>query len=192
MPAARLKAESGARPMHNSGMDGGDEARDGIRLVWIPASERGRLRALMTTYLVEFAALEGIAPGRDAEGHVPYRYFEPYWQEPERIPFWLLEGGRTVGFCLLRDTGRRWQIAEFYVAPEFRRRGAGSRAVATVAAYCRRDGRHRYLEATTQSFNPAARAFWRRQGFVTIRDADGEQENVLDLATDEASADAEQ
>ncbi len=155
----------------------------------VPRSERPLLRRLLTDYLEEFALLEGVPPRRDREGHVPYRYFDDYWRESGRVPFAVRLGQQMIGFCFLRDLDTRWQIAEFYIAPAYRRKGIGGRAVSLVKEYCRSDGRHRFIEADTKAFNRAARAFWDTQGFITIGDTGAEQENVFDLLTEAAPTD---
>ena len=154
-----------------------------------PGSEKSHLRQLLTDYLEEFARLQGMPPRRDPEGHVLYRYFDDYWRESGREPFAVRLGQQTIGFCLLRDLDTRWQIAEFYIVPAYRRRGIGRRAVSLVKAYCRNDGRHRFLGADTQAYNPAARAFWESQGFIATHDAGAEQQNLLDLQAEEAFTD---
>ena len=152
-----------------------------LRLKVAPPALKAALRRMLTDYLVELAALQGAAPIRDSAGDVPYRYFDAYWSEAERIPLVIRLGDALAGFCLLRDTGARWQVAEFYVLPACRRMGVGTVAVDAVKARCRADGRYRYLEAGTLPGNDRARAFWLSQGFVTeSADAEGET-HVFDL-----------
>lgn len=170
-------------------MENTETAPPPLRLVRVPRSEKPHLRRLLTDYLEEFVRLEKVPPRRDPDGHVLYRYFDDYWRESGRVPFALCLGKQMIGFCFLRDLDTRWQIAEFYVVPAYRRRGIGGRAVSLVKAYCRNDGRHRFLEADTQAFNLAARAFWESQGFVTTNDTGVEQENLLDLRAEAAPTD---
>jgi predicted acetyltransferase len=160
-----------------------DKQPPAIHLALVGLPEKLHLRKVLTDYLVEFAAFEGVIPDRNPDGDVPYRFFDDYWREPGRIPLAVRLGKQIIGFCLLRDTGARWQIAEFYVVPAYRRTGAGERAVSLIKEYCRNHGRHRFLEASTQAFNPVARAFWSSQGFVTVAVAGGEQENLFDLGS---------
>jgi predicted acetyltransferase len=146
-----------------------------------PVALRPSLRNLLTAYLAEFAAREGRVPERGQAGHVPYRFFDGYWGEPERTPFTIRCSDEVVGFCLLRDVGDAWSIAEFYVVPNRRREGVGSAAVAAIKDYCRRAGTHRVLIANTLRSNDAARTFWLRQGFQTIGEDEEFFVNIADL-----------
>lgn len=152
-----------------------------VALRLVPIHMKSVLRQLLTEYLVEFAAMEGRALARDADGHVPYRYFDRYWLEAERFPFGIWYDDDLVGFCLLRDSGEQWQVAEFYVVPGYRRKGVGSAAVSALKRFCRSDGRYDALEAGTLRFNTRALAFWRSQGFVTVRETSEWLINVCQL-----------
>jgi predicted acetyltransferase len=65
-----------------------------------------------------------------------YPYFESYWSDPARYPFVITSGGRTAGFALVRrlNAGNEVEMAEFYVAPEFRRAGIGRAAAKALFA----------------------------------------------------------
>jgi predicted acetyltransferase len=152
-----------------------------VRVETAPVELKPLLRPLLTDYLVEFAEMEGVAPQYDADGQATYRYFDDYWTDAARVPFAVWLGAGLVGFCLLRDAGDRWEIAEFYVAPDQRRRGVGAAVVDAVKRYCRAIGRHRLLEASTLRFNTGAYAFWSSQGFVTESETPRRLINVSDL-----------
>jgi GNAT superfamily N-acetyltransferase len=66
--------------------------------------------------------------------------------------------------------------------PDQRRRGIGTFAVAAIVEYCRAAKRHRQLEASTLRVDPAALAFWRRQGFRTASEDPVRLSNVLELS----------
>ena len=87
------------------------------------------LRGMLSRYMAELAAFQTAAATDDA----PYPYFEAYWSEPGRFPFFILEKGQRVGFILVRgpeSTGDgNHQMAEFFVEPESRGLGVGKRAV---------------------------------------------------------------
>jgi predicted acetyltransferase len=146
-----------------------------------PIGLKPLLRRLLTDYLVEFAEMEDVAPRLDPDGHAPYRHFDDYWTDAARVPFAVWRGVEPIGFCLLRDAGERWQIAEFYVAPAYRRQGVGDAVVDAVKRYCRAVGRHRLLEASTLRFNTHADAFRSSQGFVTEAETPRRLVNVFDL-----------
>lgn len=151
------------------------------RLQLAPVDLKPALRRLLSDYLRELATLHGAEAALDAAGHVPYRYFDGYWSEPERLPLAIWLGDELAGFCLLRDTGARWQVAEFYVVPGHRRAGVGAATVAAVEERCRAAGRHRELEAATLPWNDRARAFWLSQGFVTESVDDEQLVHLFDL-----------
>lgn len=136
-----------------------------VRLVRASVDDKPILRALLSEYLAELAAVTGTSVTRDEQGHVPYRYFDAYWRDPARIPFGIWLDGEIAGFCLLRDAGDRWQIAEFYVMPAARRAGVGAAAITELKQYCLEEPVHRTIEARTLPENFPAIAFWRAQGF---------------------------
>lgn len=65
-----------------------------------------------------------------------YPHFESYWSDPARYPFFIRSAGRVAGFALVRrlNAGNKFEMAEFYVAPEFRRVGIGRAAAQALFA----------------------------------------------------------
>ena len=57
----------------------------------------------------------------DKKGFYHYPYLDAYWLETERFPYLLLNSNEIAGFALVRQVGKHWEMAEFYVQPEFRR-----------------------------------------------------------------------
>jgi predicted acetyltransferase len=140
-----------------------------VRVHPAPPSLKPALRRLLTDYLDEAAASEGVAPRlRDEDGQAVYRWFDHYWTEAGRTPLAIWVGDDLAGFCFLRNTDEQWRIAEFYVAPPYRRQRVGASAVTAVKRYCRASGNHTLLEASTLVWNTAALSFWRSQGFRTV------------------------
>ena len=89
----------------------------------------------------------------------------------ERELLWILDGRERAGFAIVRtlpdwpdDSRMVASIAEFYVAPAFRRRGVGRAAVEALLAEHRRRGTYE-VEAGILRENHPARAFWQRMGF---------------------------
>ena len=115
--------------------------------------DRGRLRGLLAEYLFEF-------DGRTE----PYPYFDAYWSESERLPFLIEADGELVGLCLIRIRDGGWDIAEFSIRPDHRRRGMGRAAVEAVAERARRAGAA-HLQAKVHPDNPEALPFWLAVGF---------------------------
>jgi predicted acetyltransferase len=155
---------------------------DQIKVEPAPLSLKPALRRLLTAYLDEFAALEGVEPRpRDGDGEATYIWFDPYWTDADRTPLAIRVGNALAGFCFLRDTADAWQIAEFYVTPHYRRRGIGGAAVTAIKARCRVSGKHSVLEASTLPSNPPALAFWLSQGFTTVATTTERSINVFRL-----------
>lgn len=140
------------------------------------------LRQLLTEYLDEFAASEGVAPRpRDEDGHATYGWFDHYWTDATRTPLAIWVDQALAGFCFLREHGDRWQIAEFYIAPSYRRRRVGAAAVTSIKAFCRARGKHDLLEASTLLWNASALSFWHSQGFRTVSVTPDQRINVFRL-----------
>ena len=115
--------------------------------------DRGRLRGLLAEYLFEF-------DGRTE----PYPYFDAYWSESERLPFLIEADGELVGLCLIRIRDGGWDIAEFSIRPDHRRRGMGRAAVEAVAERARRAGAA-HLQAKVHPDNHEVLPFWLAVGF---------------------------
>ena len=119
-------------------------------------ADRELLRGLISDYLYE-------VDGR----REPYKYFDAYWTEPERLPFLIDANGELAGFCLIRVLDDCWHIAEFSVLPEKRRNRIGRSAVEDLAARACNAGA-KELEAKVHPDNHAALAFWLAAGFVIV------------------------
>ena len=139
------------------------------------------LRKLLDDYLTELAAFDEDVGKRGANGHVDYQYFDDYWGDTARFPLAIYRGDDLAGFCLLRDMGTRWGVAEFYVLPAHRRQGVGAEAVQAILDRCRADGRHTEIEADTLLANTPALAFWRGQSFVNISQDEDMHYNIREL-----------
>jgi ribosomal protein S18 acetylase RimI-like enzyme len=122
--------------------------------------ERDVLSQMLAAYLFEF------------DGQTkPYRYFEAYWSQHDRVPFFIEADGEIAGFCLVRLRAGAWTIAEFTVVPESRRKGVGRRAVVALSDSARGDGAA-YIEATVQPEKTDACAFWLACGFRVVDEGD--------------------
>ncbi|MBN1644270.1 MAG: GNAT family N-acetyltransferase [Dehalococcoidales bacterium] len=100
-----------------------------------PASlkEKTIIHTLIQPYLFELSRF----PDEHAEygnksGIYLYPYLDAYWQEKERLPYLLYSEGILAGFALVRKDGDHWEMAEFYIKPEFRRRGLGEYSAAVL------------------------------------------------------------
>lgn len=116
---------------------------------------------LQGPYLRELSAY--FAPGEPPAEWYEYPYLDNYWQESEeRFPFLITVDGDIVGFAFVNrysrlDTDNTWSIAEFYVAPDFRREGVGSAAAKRVLRQFTGD-----WEVAVLTGNDPAMTFWQR------------------------------
>ncbi len=121
----------------------------------VPAEDRARLAAILRDYVAEMAAF---LPGADP--NMTYPFFDLYWSEPDRrFPFWLKADGAKAGFALIRrlPENGRMEMAEFFVALPFRRRGIGFAAARRLIARFPGSWKIGQLETNT-----GAIAFWHR------------------------------
>jgi ribosomal protein S18 acetylase RimI-like enzyme len=142
-----------------------------VALVRVDATNRKELRSDLSQYLVELAKLEG-GPSAAHIGRREYRWFDEYWSDDDRIPFWIDVSGETAGFCLIRAMDGGWNIAEFGIRPEWRRTGVGRRSVAVLAAAARNAGAN-HLRADVHTWNDRALRFWTSCGFRRTGEAQG-------------------
>jgi len=119
-------------------------------------AEKPLLWSLLQDYIREMSAYD---PSIEAvDGVYEYAYFDLYWIEPDRWPFWLKADGENAGFALVRrDADGHTEIAEFYVRPEYRRSRVGlESARALIAKFPGPWELSEYLA------NTGAIAFWRK------------------------------
>ena len=134
----------------------------------------------MEDYLAEMAAIIG------RQSFVTYPHFDRYWTEPEsRWPYLLRLGSASAGFALVRlkESDGRFEMAEFFVAPPYRRQGVGTAAARALIACHPGEWR-----VTQRAANVRAIAFWQRVlgGYRGYRDtpaagAGGLQEQLFSV-----------
>ncbi|WP_299485954.1 GNAT family N-acetyltransferase [Acaryochloris sp. IP29b_bin.137] len=82
-----------------------------------PLAAKPQIGSMLSAYLAELGVGE------------PYQYFHQYWVEPgHRYPFLIRHHSGLAGFALVRHV-ERFEMAEFYIVPGFRRAGIGRFAV---------------------------------------------------------------
>ena len=144
-----------------------------VSVEYVDASGREALRSLLSDYLIEFAAMEGVPVAGSADVPPQYRWFDQYWLDADRLPFAIhASEGETAGFCLIRVMDGGWNIAEFGIRREWRRRGIGRRAVTALAAIASSAGAT-HLRADVADWNDGALRFWLACGFRQIAESDG-------------------
>ena len=131
-----------------------------VRLGRVPPQDKAALKDFLAPYLIAHADL--VDPERKYGDPTAYEYFDLYWVEPERAPFWVIADGQPAGFVLVNEwspsgRGTERSIAEFYVRPELRRRGLG--LAAALAAFATHAG---LWELQVYRANPEGMGFWPR------------------------------
>jgi predicted acetyltransferase len=119
-------------------------------------SEKSELWSDLQDYIEEMRTYDDDIERVD--GAFQYKWFDHYWQDEQRWPFWAVADGARSGFALLRrEVTGEMDIAEFYIRPRFRRGGIGvAFARELLAAH---PGRWLISEYKA---NFAAVAFWRK------------------------------
>ena len=131
-----------------------------LKLMHAPLEQKPVLHRLMQLYLYDTSEFTGDDP--NADGVFDYRYFDEYWQEPDRFPFLIYCGGNLAGFVLVNaytvvlEPGTGKSIAEFFVMRKYRSQGVGRRAA--FHAFDRFPG---LWEVREHVDNLAGQAFWR-------------------------------
>ena len=128
--------------------------------VLIPASRDHEpvLAGLLERYAQDFRGLTDLPRGPD--GRFEYKDLPRYWIEPDRHAFFIHDDV-LAGFALVKLGSQRSgdprvrDMAEFFIAPEHRRRGLGTEAAHRVWARFPGPWEVRVLRA-----HPAALAFW--------------------------------
>ncbi len=126
-----------------------------VRIERVLVEQKEILFNLMQLYLYEFT--DFVDDDFDEKGIFPYEYFDLYWQEPERFPFFIFWEGKLVGFVLVRFTGDKYAIAEFFVARRYRGKGIGKSAAIQVFEIFKGDWEVSQLESNVDGI-----AFWRK------------------------------
>ncbi|MDX5330068.1 MAG: GNAT family N-acetyltransferase [Caulobacteraceae bacterium] len=131
-----------------------------VRLSPVRLDEKAALRADLDAYLIVHADLVDPARRHGEPTHQPY--YDAYWSEEGRRPFWILANGARAGFVLINrhaPSGLACDaaVAEFCVLPAFRRMGLGR--AAAHRAFALAVGQ---WELQVHRANPVGMAFWAR------------------------------
>ena len=119
------------------------------------------LENLLQLYADDFRQFHAIEPGPD--GRFIYPALSLYWQEEGRHPFLIHLDGKPAGFALVQRGSRIvgdvsvWDMAEFFIVREGRRRGAGTQAAHQVFRLF-----PGLWEVRVMQQNHAALQFWER------------------------------
>ena len=120
-----------------------------VELSFISFDDREILRTLLKEYRQDML---GEDPGE-------YKYFDVYWQNANRFPYFIKVDGAIVGFTLVNChtlvQKEAKNIGEFYIQKEFRKRGIGKEAAKQVFNLFPGKWEVRQLKE-----NSSARDFW--------------------------------
>jgi predicted acetyltransferase len=127
-----------------------------IRAEPIPLSEKQALWADLQDYIEGMTAYDETIEREN--GVYRYPWFDHYWIEKDRWPFWAMADGRRAGFGLVRrEEDGSFDMAEFYIRPDFRRGGIGLEFARSLL----RKFPGKWI-ISEYSANVGAVAFWRR------------------------------
>ena len=131
----------------------------GIEVLRAAAEEAPVLANLLELYAHDFSELADLRLQPD--GRFGYPELSRYWREEGRFPFLVRVDGHLAGFALVSRGSRVsadprvWDMAEFFVARGYRKRGIGAAVAREVWRRFPGPWEVRVLEG-----NRPARAFW--------------------------------
>jgi predicted acetyltransferase len=123
-------------------------------IIAVPESGKPDLWTMYQRYASELAPMANISP---VHGAYADPTFDDYWREEKHWPYWAVRDGRRIGFALVRVESVYMRMAQFYIAPECRRKNLG--LIFARALLARYPGPWRIRQ---MAVNAKAVAFWRR------------------------------
>jgi predicted acetyltransferase len=88
--------------------------------------DKATIKDLLQPYLDELSHFPDENPDyKDENGIYLYPYLDAYWKDNTRFPYLFYDGENLTGFALVRKASEYWEMSEFYVKPEYRRRNLG-------------------------------------------------------------------
>lgn len=89
----------------------------------VPLSRMEEMRKYLNLYLTELSEFDPDIKF-DEKGMPIYKWFECYWDDKDRFPFYFIIDNEIAGLAMIRELGNMlYEIAEFYVCPEYRKDG---------------------------------------------------------------------
>ncbi|SMF76953.1 Predicted acetyltransferase [Paenibacillus uliginis N3/975] len=107
-----------------------------VQLCEVLEEQKSVLRQLIELYEYDFSEFNNNDVNQ--YGYYGYSYFDHYWLEPGRVPFFILVNGNLAGFilvnsfcyCLKEENSR--SISEFFIMRKYRKQGVGIKAAHMV------------------------------------------------------------
>ena len=91
------------------------------RIQIVPLSRMEEMRKYFYEYLIELSEFDPDIKFDD-KGVPIYNWFDCYWDDKDRFPFYFLVDNKIAGLAMIRELGNMlYDFAEFYVCPEFRK-----------------------------------------------------------------------
>lgn len=132
-------------------------------LQFVALNQKEELRGYLNDYLTELSAVDPDIKF-DENGVPIYRWFDHYFTDKDRTVVFLIVDGNIAGFGMVRELGEdNYELAEFYIIPEFRRGKNGiflAKNLCLLFKGC--------MQISTRHTNLAGKAFWARfvEGFA--------------------------
>lgn len=121
----------------------------------VPLSKMEKMRRYFNEYLTELSEFDPDIKFDD-NGKPIYNWFDCYWTDKDRFPFYFLVDNQIAGLALIRELGNMlYNFAEFYVCPEFRKDGNAMWFAGEITKLF--DGQ---FDFATMFTNPRAIKFW--------------------------------
>ncbi len=132
-----------------------------VELIAVPENDKSVLFHLMELYAYDFSEYDDADVNE--HGLFGYTYFDHYWTDETRYPFFIRADGKLAGFVMvnehcyvLKEPGTR-SIAEFFVMRKYRRKGVGR--LAALEIFDRFPGK---WEVIQHGKNELSKMFWER------------------------------
>ena len=93
------------------------------KLQIVPLSKMEEMRKFFYEYLIELSEFDPDIKF-NKKGVPIYNWYECYWEDKDRFPFYFIIDEQIAGLALIRQLDNMiYDFAEFYVCPEFRKDG---------------------------------------------------------------------
>ena len=127
------------------------------RVVFVDRDEKDSMRDIFQDYMVELSQFDPDIKF-DGNGKVVYKWFDYYWEESSRYPMYYMVDGVVAGIAMVRQLEPyMYEMAEFYVKPEYRVDGNAKAFAMDVMNMF--DGN---FDISTRYTNPRAVKFWHK------------------------------
>ena len=121
----------------------------------VPFGKMEEMRKMLLEYLTELSEFDPNIKF-DEKGVPIYKWFDFYWTDKDRFPFYLIIDGEIAGLALIREMGNmHYDFAEFYVRSNFRKDGNSIWFAQEITNIF--DGQ---FDFATRHSNPRAIKFW--------------------------------